>query len=156
MDVAGGEVGSSERLSTLSLAPVARTTQPSRNDLERRVDWVPARRASRTGQRSADDRDLLDRARAGGYPVWPHGLEAEPMTAKHKGLGSAGRTLIDQSTFRKIEFSNYKSASMRLRVTPQQKAEITEDAKNLGVSATELLLQLHRIASPSLRKKKRR
>lgn len=49
-----------------------------------------------------------------------------------------------------------KSATMRLRVTPEQKARITADAKDLGVSATELLLQLHRIASPSLRKKKRR
>ncbi len=78
------------------------------------------------------------------------------MTAKHRSLGIAGRTGVDQCTFRNVEFSNYKSASMRLRVTPQQKAEIAEDAKNLGVSATELLLQLHRIASPSLRKKKRR
>lgn len=78
------------------------------------------------------------------------------MSAREKSTDHIGHAKVDGKTFQTVEFSNYKSASMRLRVTPQQKAEITEDAKNLGVSATELLLQLHRIAAPSLRKRKRR
>ena len=49
-----------------------------------------------------------------------------------------------------------KTMIFRMRVSPDQKDAILADAKALGVSATELLLQLHRVASPSLRGKKRR
>jgi hypothetical protein len=45
-----------------------------------------------------------------------------------------------------------KTEVMRMRVSPDQKAAIVADAKALGVSATELLLHLHRVVSPTLRK----
>lgn len=78
------------------------------------------------------------------------------MSPRKKTPRHIGHAQVNARTFKAVEFSNFKSESMRLRVTPQQKADIAADAEALGVSATELLLQLHRIASPSFRKKKRR
>ena len=46
--------------------------------------------------------------------------------------------------------SPIKSETMRLRVSPEQKRRIISDAGRFGLSATELLLQLHRIACSSL------
>lgn len=70
---------------------------------------------------------------------------------KHK------RGLLPARTVRRLRNSGSnglalgaKTEVLRMRVSPSQKEAIVADAKALGVSATELLLHLHRVASPTL------
>lgn len=51
-----------------------------------------------------------------------------------------------------VTISMNKSATMCLRVSPEHKAAIMADAESLGISATELLLQLHLLSAPAIRK----
>jgi hypothetical protein len=53
---------------------------------------------------------------------------------------------------RSVAIPTCKSATMCLRISPEQKAAIMSDAEALGISATELLLQLHLLSAPVLRK----